>query len=50
MYTVKDVAKIMDVSEHTIRFWAKSGLLPTVKRDDNNVRLFPKKIWLGLKL
>ena len=25
MYTIKEVAKIMDVSEHTLRFWAKSG-------------------------
>ena len=25
MYTVKEVAKKMNLSEHTIRFWAKSG-------------------------
>lgn len=43
MYTVKDVAKIMEVSEHTIRFWAKSGLIPNIKRDDNNVRLFSEE-------
>lgn len=40
MYTIKEVAKIMDVSEHTLRFWAKNGLFPEIKRDQNNVRLF----------
>lgn len=40
MYTIKDVSKKMDISEHTIRFWAKSEFFPFVKRDDNNVRIF----------
>ena len=25
MYTIKEVAEKMDISEHTIRFWAKNG-------------------------
>ncbi len=40
MYTVKEVSKIMDVSEHTLRFWAKSGFFPFIKRDANNIRQF----------
>ena len=32
MYTIKEVAQKMDVSEHTLRFWAKSGFFPFVKR------------------
>lgn len=40
MYTIKEVAEKMDVSEHTLRFWAKSGFFPFVKRDKNNVRMF----------
>lgn len=40
MYTIKEVAKKMDVSEHTLRFWAKSGFFPFVKRNENNIRLF----------
>ena len=40
MYTIKEVAKKMDISEYTIRFWAKSGFFPFVKRDENNIRLF----------
>ena len=30
----------MDVSEHTLRFWAKSGFFPFIKRNENNIRLF----------
>ena len=40
MYTIKDVAEKMDVSEHTWRFWSKSGFFPFVKRDKNNIRMF----------
>lgn len=40
MYTVKEVADKMDVSEHTLRFWAKSGFFPFIKRDKNNNRIF----------
>lgn len=42
MYTIKEVADIMEVSEHTLRFWAKSGFFPFVKRDSNNIRKFSK--------
>ena len=40
MYTIKDVAEKMDVSEHTLLFWSKSGFFPFVKRDKNNIRMF----------
>lgn len=40
MYTIKDVAEKMDVSEHTLRFWAKSGFFPFIKRNENNIRIF----------
>ena len=40
MYTIKEVAEKMDISEHTLRFWAKSGFFPSITRDSNNVRLF----------
>lgn len=40
MYTIKDVADKMEISEHTLRFWAKSGFFPFVKRDQNNIRIF----------
>ena len=40
MYTIKDVAEKMDVSEHTLRFSAKSGFFPFIKRNENNIRIF----------
>ena len=40
MYTIKEVAQMMDISEHTLRFWAKSGFFPFVKRNENNIRMF----------
>ena len=40
MYTIKGVSDKMNVSEHTLRFWAKSGFFPFVKRDKNNIRKF----------
>lgn len=43
MYTIKEVADMMDVSEHTLRFWAKNGFIPDIIRDKNNTRLFGEK-------
>lgn len=43
MYTIKEVADKMDISEHTLRFWAKSGFFPFIKRNENNIRLFSEK-------
>lgn len=40
MKTIKDVAKEMNISEHTLRFWAKEGLFPSLSRNKNNVRTF----------
>ena len=40
MYTIKEVAEKANVSEHTLRFWAKSGFFPFIKRSETNVRLF----------
>ncbi len=40
MYTIKEVAAKMGISEHTLRFWAKSGFFPFVTRNQNNIRMF----------
>ncbi len=40
MYTIKNVAQKMEISEHTLRFWAKSGFFPFVTRNQNNIRQF----------
>ena len=40
MYTIKEVSEKTDVSEHTLRFWAKSGFFPFVQRNQNNIWMF----------
>lgn len=39
-YTVCEVAKRLNLSPHTIRFYSKEGLLPFVDRDQNGNRIF----------
>jgi len=39
-YTVCEVAKRLNLSPHTIRFYAKEGLLTFVVRDQNGNRIF----------
>lgn len=39
-YTVCEVAKRLDLSPHTIRFYGKEGLLNFVERDQNGNRIF----------
>lgn len=39
-YTVKQMAKILKMSEHTVRYYDQIGFFPFVERDKNNVRLF----------
>jgi DNA-binding transcriptional MerR regulator len=49
---VKDVAKLLDITEHTVRFYTDKGLVPSVQRDKNNTRLFDQESinWLtGVK-
>lgn len=40
MYTVKDVARMLDLSEHTVRYYTDKGLVPNLQRDEHNNRLF----------
>ena len=40
MYTVKEVAAKTGLTQYTIRYYAKEGLLPTVQRNKNGVRQF----------
>lgn len=43
MKTVKDVAKEMNISEHTLRFWDKEGLFPELERNASNIRSFTEQ-------
>ncbi|MFD2616097.1 MerR family transcriptional regulator [Terrilactibacillus laevilacticus] len=52
MYTVKEVSKLLGLTEHTIRYYTDKGLVPSVQRDKNNNRLFDEESlnWLiGVK-
>lgn len=40
MYTVKDVAKQLNLTEHTIRYYTDKNLVPNLQRDKNNNRVF----------
>ncbi len=39
-YTVKEISKKTGISPYTLRFYEKEGVLPTVDRDANGVRMF----------
>lgn len=52
MFTVKQVAAILNLTEHTIRYYTDCGLVPSLQRDKNNIRLFNEESinWLiGVK-
>ena len=40
MYTMKDVCNQTDMSYETLKYYCKEGLIPNVKRDKNNYRVF----------
>ena len=40
MYTVKEVAQLLGVSVHTVRYYDDRGLIPGTKRNSANQRLF----------
>ena len=48
MFTTKEVCKELGISYETLKFYCKEGLVPNVKRDKNNYRIFDEKniAWL----
>lgn len=40
MYTVKEAARITGLTEHAVRFYTDKGLVPSLRRNENNIRLF----------
>lgn len=40
MYTMRQAAKLAGMNYETLRFYCKEGLVPNVKRDKNNYRIF----------
>ncbi|URZ14603.1 MerR family transcriptional regulator [Clostridium felsineum] len=39
-YTIGEISKIINVSVHTLRFYAKEGLMPFVERNKSGIRMF----------
>ncbi len=48
-YTIKDIAKMMNVSTYTLRYYDKEGLFPNVKRV-NGIRIFEEKDFEWLRV
>ena len=40
MYTMKQVCQKLDMTYETLKYYCKEGLIPNVKRDKNNYRIF----------
>lgn len=43
MLTVKEAALITGLTEHAVRFYTDKGLVPSVQRNQNNIRLFDEE-------
>jgi DNA-binding transcriptional MerR regulator len=40
MFTVKEVSELQNIPISTLRYYTDKGLIPSIKRDNNNIRLF----------
>jgi len=49
-YTISQIARKLDVTAHTLRFYDKKGLLPFVRKSENGTRLFKESDleWLAI--
>lgn len=49
MYTMKEASNQVGISYETLKYYCKEGLVPNVKRDKNNYRIFDEKniAWLN---
>lgn len=43
MYSVSEIAKVLNVAPSTIRYYDKEGLLPFVERSSGGIRIFKDK-------
>ena len=43
MYSMKDVCKQVNMSYETLKYYCNEGLIPNVKRDERNYRVFDDK-------
>lgn len=50
MYTVKEVSNMLNLTEHAVRFYTNQGLVVSVQRDKNNIRLFDERALNSLNM
>ncbi len=43
MYTVKEASLITGLTEHAVRYYTDKGLVPSVQRNKNNIRMFDEE-------
>ena len=43
MYSMKETCKIVGMSYETLKYYCNEGLIPNIKRDKNNYRIFDDK-------
>ena len=49
-YTIKAMSELTGLPASTLRYYDKKGLLPSLKRDNNNVRIFTDEDYSNLRL
>lgn len=49
-YTIKDMSRLTGLPASTLRYYDKQGLLPNLKRNGNNVRVFTDDDYASLRL
>lgn len=49
-YTIKQMSELTGLPASTLRYYDKQGLLPNLKRDQNNVRIFSEDDYENLRL
>lgn len=49
-YTIKDMSELTGLPASTLRYYDKKGLLPSLKRDRNNIRIFTDNDYHNLRL
>jgi len=49
-YSVKEIAQLIGISEHAVRYYTDEGLVPTVQRDERGYRVFTAEClgWLQI--
>ncbi|MBQ7170322.1 MAG: MerR family transcriptional regulator [Synergistaceae bacterium] len=49
-YTIKDMSALTGLPASTLRYYDKQGLLPNLKRDGNNIRIFTDEDYGQLRI